>query len=33
MMRVLHDVLGQMRAGTLISERDIAERLGEMLRR
>ncbi|MEM5471876.1 hypothetical protein WNZ14_09085 [Hoeflea sp. AS60] len=29
-MRVINDVLGQMRAGTLTSERDIAERLSEM---
>lgn len=33
LMRVIQDVLGQMRAGTLTSERDIAERLGEVLRR
>ena len=32
LMRVINDVLGQMRAGTLTSERDIAERLSEMLR-
>ncbi|WP_339764466.1 hypothetical protein [uncultured Hoeflea sp.] len=32
-MRVINDVLGQMRAGTLTSERDIVERLSEMLQR
>ncbi|MEM5474278.1 DUF5681 domain-containing protein [Hoeflea sp. AS60] len=32
-MRVINDVLDQMKAGTLSSERDIAERLSEMLRR
>jgi len=31
-MRVISDVLGQMRAGALTSERDIAERMSEMLR-
>jgi len=33
MMHAIHDVLGQMRAGGLTSERDIAERLSELLRR
>ena len=33
MMRVINDMLDQMRTGTLISECDIAARLSEMLRR
>ncbi|MDP2119544.1 MAG: hypothetical protein Q8K28_06540 [Hoeflea sp.] len=32
-MRVINDALGQLKPGTLISERDIVERLSEMLQR